>query len=273
MDKRKFKEICGAIVRISLEYNVFRASAALCYFLTLSVFPTLICLYNMMGSLFPASNTIWGFLEGVIPENALNTILDFLRYVAANTSDAMLVLALSLLLSSASAAFRTVDNMIGEMRGKRRYSGFWGILFSLVFSLMLLVGFYLSMLLIVTGKGFLDFLDRYVMFMNFSDIWAWARFTLLFLLLFLLLLLVYRITAPKGKGFRALPGAAIATAALVTVSAVFSAVISNNTRYPLVYGSLGSLFIMMFWLYICGIVLFLGSALNVVLERLDHKIM
>ena len=273
MDKRKFKEICEAMVRISLENNVLRASAALCYFLTLSVFPTLICLYNMMGGLFPASNTIWVFLEGVIPENALNTILDFLRYVASNTSDAMLVVALSLLVSSASAAFRTVDNMIGEMRGQRRYSGFWGVLFSLVFSLLLLVGFYLSMLLIVTGKWFLDFLDSFLMFINISDFWAWARFALLFLLLFLLLLLVYRITAPRGKGFRVLPGAAIATASLVTVSAIFSAVISNSTRYPLVYGSLGSLFIMMFWLYICGIILFLGSALNVALERLDRKIM
>ena len=273
MEKRRLKAVCKVTVRISLKHNIFRAAAALCYFFTLSVFPTLICLYNMMGGLFPASNTIRAFLGGVIPEKALNTILEFLRYVASNTSNAMLAVALGLLVTSASAAFRTVDDMIGEMRGKRRFSGFWEVLFSIVISLMLLVGFYVSMVLIVTGKWFLDFLDRYVMFMNISDAWSWARFGLLFLLLFLMLSLLYRITAPKGGGVRVLPGAVLATAALVAVSVIFSAVISHSTRYPLVYGSLASLFTMMFWLYICGIVLFLGSALNVALERQDREIM
>ena len=58
---------------------------------------------------------------------------------------------------------------------------------------------------------------------------------------------------------------------MLVVSMASSAVISTSVRYPLVYGSLASVIVLLFWLYVCGAVLFLGSAVNVALYRLHIR--
>ena len=136
-----------------------------------------------------------------------------------------------------------------------------------MFSLVFLAAIYLAAVLIITGKWFLEMIDRHIMFMNISGAWSWARFVLLFLLLFVIVSGVYRLTAPQDEKSRIFPGAASASVALVVVSLVFSAFISASSKYPLVYGSLASLIIMMFWLYICGLIVFIGAALNIALEK------
>ena len=47
------------------------------------------------------------------------------------------------------------------------------------------------------------------------------------------------------------------------MSWVFSMFIAVSARYPLVYGSLASLVLLMFWLFLCCQIIFLGAALNV----------
>ena len=81
---------------------------------------------------------------------------------------------------------------------------------------------------------------------------------------------VYRISAPKNGSLRLLPGAALASAALVAVSIIFSAFIGASAKYPLLYGSLTSAIVIMLWFYTCGVILLLGGALNVAMERIKN---
>ena len=189
-------------------------------------------------------------------------LLDFLRYVSENINTYMLVTALTVMLTSASAAYRCIDNVMGEMRGARRFSGFFGLLFSFVFSLLFLATVYVAALLMLTGRWFLDMAGQYISFINISESWGWFRFVLLFALLFLILSGIYRLTAPHGVAVRFLPGALAATLALVAASAVFSEMIGANSKYPVVYGSLASVIVLMLWLYVCMGIVFLGAVLN-----------
>ena len=59
-------------------------------------------------------------------------------------------------------------------------------------------------------------------------------------------------------------GAVAAAILIVLVSVLFSWFISMSSRYPLIYGSLASIVIFMLWMYICGQILIMGNALNVV---------
>lgn len=273
----KAKKIGRMMFGIFMDNNILRAAASLSYFLTLSIFPTMICVYHMLGNLAPPTEEVKVFLDGLLPESTADTILSFLRYVSTNQSTAMLFAALIVLGTCASSAFRCVDNVTVEMRGVSRYtSGLLAFVFSVVYSLLLVAALYLAAIFILTGKWFLEIIDRQLMFMNISDTWSWARFILLGLLLFAMLSWLYRVTAPrpadrKGRSIRLLPGAVVAAVALLIVSMVFSGVIGVSAQYPLVYGSIASLALMMFWLYICGIIVFMGNALNVTLERLDAE--
>ena len=48
---------------------------------------------------------------------------------------------------------------------------------------------------------------------------------------------------------------------------VFSNFIGVSTRYPLVYGSLASVILLMFWLFLICQIIYLGAALNIVLAQ------
>ncbi len=244
------------------------AAAGLAFFLTLTFYPLLICLQAMLGSLFPSSGQLRSILTVLLPADTVSAIQEYLKYVAANRSDTMLAMALTVVASSSAAAFRVVDRTMGQMRGGRRFSGPAALVFSFCCSLLFLAAVYLAVILVSTGKWFLELADRHIHAVNISDSWSWCRFVLLFLLQFVMVSGVYRVTAPKGVGQRLLPGALLASAALVAVGAVFSAFIGASVKYPLIYGSLAGVIVVMLWFYTCGMILLLGGALNVALERL-----
>ena len=262
-----FRALCRSVARLYTAQRIPVAAAGLSFFLTMTFFPLLICLHSMLGSLFPATEELRGFLSVLLPQTTVAAILDYLRYVAANQSDTMVVMALTVVATSAAAAFRTIQRVIGEMRGRIRYTGVFALVVSFCFSLLFLAAIYFAVVLIVTGKWFLDFADRHIYSVNISDSWPWARFVLLFFLLFAIISGLYRITAPRGRSTRLLPGAVTASVSLAAVSVFFSAFIGASAKYPLLYGSLASVIVIMLWLYTCGIILFLGAGVNIALEQ------
>ena len=67
------------------------------------------------------------------------------------------------------------------------------------------------------------------------------------------------------------PGALAASAALAIASVIFSFLMSNSTRYSLVYGSLASVIILLVWLYLCGNILIMGNVFNYVIYMLRKE--
>ena len=59
-----------------------------------------------------------------------------------------------------------------------------------------------------------------------------------------------------------LPGAVAATGGVVLMSWIFSGIIAASSRYPLVYGSLASVILLMLWLFLCSQLIYLGAAVN-----------
>ena len=264
----KYRRFAAEVALLCSESRITIAAAGLAFFLTMTFFPLLICLQTMLGSLFPTAEELRGFLTLLLPTDTVSAIIEYLHYAAVNRSETMLVMALTVVASSSSAALRVVDRVMGEMQHCRKRPGIAPLIFSFCFSLLFLSSIYLAVILVSTGRWFLNYADRHIYFMNISDSWSWCRFLLLFLLLFVILSGVYRITAPKGREKRILPGAVLASAALVVLSVLFSAFIGASAKYPMIYGSLASVIVIMLWLYACGLILFVGCAINVTLLRI-----
>lgn len=266
--KNKYICLAGNMVQHYIDYHVSRASAGLSYFLTLTVFPLLICLYAMLGSLFPTAEEFEGLLRGILPGETVNTLMDYLGYVSSNSSVKMISIALVAMASSSAAGFRIIDKLLFELRGLKRKKRLSAFVFSFVFSMVFLASLYLAALLMATGGWFIGFVDRYLDIINISHSWEWFRFVVLFLLLFVLILGVYKISAPRDRELILVPGAFWAAVTMVGISILFSWFIGLSVKYPLVYGSLASVMILLFWFYICGNILFLGTILNISLEEM-----
>lgn len=257
------------VALIYFDRHCSRAAAELAYFLILSFFPVLICLNTVIGALNLNTAALLNKVAGIIPVEAVNVLSEYIRYITENQSTALLVGGIIMTLFPASAAIRSLMNIMAEIYRRRSYAGLWQIVASVAFSVLFLLTIYLSLAVLLTGNWFFhvveDFLHRFprLAHITLPWEWQWMRFVLLFCLVMVFVMLLYRFTAPRDYPRPpVLLGAFLASVALVIASVIFSTFISLSSRYSLVYGSLASVVILLVWLYLLGNILILGSCVN-----------
>ncbi len=69
------------VINLYFENRIPRASAALSFFLTLSVFPFLICANALLGSFNITEASIIDLGSGILPESTLEGIVDYFKYI------------------------------------------------------------------------------------------------------------------------------------------------------------------------------------------------
>lgn len=250
-------------VRLYLEKQISRAAAGLSYFLLLTVFPLFICVNAFLGLLSLDSTQIIAYIEGFLPEVSLEMIERYLSYISVNQSGPLLFAGVIMVLTTASAAYRTVMRILADLYGETPIRGIRSVLLSILFPLGLLLTIYLSIGVIVTGDWLLASLTSHFGVQRIFAVWRYLRFILLFLVFFLFILLISHLALPKGTPHvPLLIGSAVSSSALVAASVLFSWFISMSTRYSLVYGSLVSIVVMMLWLYLCGNILLAGNIIS-----------
>lgn len=255
------------MAEVYFEKRVFRGAAELAFFLTLSVFPALICINALLGMVFPQAPILSDTLTRLLPDD-VTAILGYYLQSISGDRPGMLAAGVTMLLVFASAAIRGLMNMMEEIFGQRGYQGLRQLGVSLLGALLLLVTVYVSAAVLFTGRWFFKLLGE-ALHMELSPFsWSWLRFVILFFLVLLLVLLLYRWSAPRSRSTPPLfAGAFLASGTLVAASVCFSALIGLSTRYALVYGSLTSVIILLLWLHLCGNILLLGCVFNFVRYR------
>ena len=100
------------------------------------------------------------------------------------------------------------------------------------------------------------------------NLWNLAQWPAAAVLLILALLGLYRfapdIQEQQWKWL--LPGSIVAAAVWMVVSVLFKIYIRHFSHFGLLYGSLGTLIILMFWFYMSGFAILVGAEINSVLE-------
>ena len=253
-------------IRIYTDTQVTIASAALSYYFTMTFFPLIICLYTMLGNSYDQAMRIVQFLKSFASEEAIDLISDFLVYVASNNSPAMMVAGLAVLVTSASAASRSIQTTIGRMQGGVKFKAFMYFAFSILFSLVFLAAIYFAMLVMLTGRQFITTVNKLLPFIDISHSWNWMRFLVMGGIFFVLVWGVYETAKRNCDEYSTFPGTVVTTVALVAESLLFSVFIGRSAKYPLVSGSLASLILLMLWLYSCCLIIYVGAAVNIALR-------
>ena len=262
------KKTLQEAIQIYTECQVPRAAAALSHYLTLSIFPTLLCVYVMLGKWFPDAASI-PFLHHVLPESTIETLLSYLSYVAENNGDAMLIAGISLMVTTSAGAFRSLYGTLASVHGetRRRFRNLFSLVISFFVSPVALGGVYLFALLTAGQRWLVETASKWFGMQEFWLRLSSLRFVVMLAVFPLALAWLYHVTAPRQKHYPIFPGAIAAAASLVAVSYIFSHIIYLSTRYPMVYGSLASIMILMIWLQLCGTIVICGAVLNQLLNR------
>ena len=247
------------LVRTYQARRVSRSAAEFAYFLTLSIFPILICAVAILASF---EMSLDGLFADLWAEDVVTAVVGYISHVGAMPPVWILSIAITVIVTSGSASFRALAKIMEDIQGKPRYRGFWGLIVSFVFSILLLFTIYFSVLMIATGAWLMEEVEAALGLYGLAAAWQRIRFVLLFAVAVVAVHLIYTFTAPKEPKKRHLPGAVIATVALVAGSMIFSVFMAASVRYPLIYGSLASFILLMVWAYLCGNILILGNLFN-----------
>lgn len=254
-------------------HDVGRQAAALAYYLLFTLFPFLIFINSFLGLLRLDVSDLTEELRLLLPEQVRTLLETYLLYVEQTASPALFWFSL---VFSLWFPMRAVRSLMGSVR--RAYhlgepkNRMWYSLKVLLYTVTLLVTIAATLLLTTIGRRALDFIFGLLPLRlprGFAEVWDLLRFGLLGVLVFGAVGLLYAMAQDtRQRGSSILPGALTALVGWMTLSAGFSFYVAHFSNYSLIYGALGTVIILMVWLYLTAVVLIMGAEVNDTLRSL-----
>ena len=268
------KGIIGIIEKF-FKLKMNRSSAALSYYLIMTLFPMLICAQWILNAV---GEDIIAFLEEfseIIPTGVLSIIEDYLFY-SGSQSGGFLIIGIATAIITGASAFRILSDTLREIFESRGGNDALRFAFSFVYAIAFLVAVYVLGITVIGGKWLINLLEPFFELIDFinlfdlANLWNWFRFVILNIISTGMLYTVYYCNAWRSPyHINVLPGAVFGSLVFTVVSGFFSWFISSSVKYSAIYGSLASVIILMLWLYILSNVILIGALINK--ELGEHK--
>lgn len=256
------------------DHDVARQGAALAYYLLFMIFPLLIFLSSLLGLLDLDIGGILQALRHVFPASVLDLLEMYLNYVTETSSRAMLwfglVFTVYFPMRAADCLMRSVRRAYGLGRPKNLLFYMGRVLLYTVF---LLIACAVTLFLATVGRRVLALLGRFLTIPEaFVSLWGKLRFPFMGIVAFGAVGLLYAASCDsKQSGRRVVPGAVCSLAAWMLISAAYSYYVEHFANYSVIYGTLGTVIILMIWLYLTAVALIMGAEVNGALNDMKRE--
>lgn len=257
--------------RIS-EADVFGLSAQLAYFFLLALFPFLLFLVTLLGYLPLDEQVVADYINLYLPDEVADMINSNMSSLLNSRSGGLLSVSILGTLWSASKGFNAITKSLNSAyRVKESRSFIIARLISIGLTIAMLVVICVALLLPVFGEEIGKFLFSFINLSDgFQSVWNTLRWVISSATFFIVFLVLYKLAPNKKITFKhTLWGAVFATLGWQLVSFGFSYYVNTLGDYSATYGSLGTVIILMIWLYLSGIIITSGGVLNAYL--MDRK--
>lgn len=265
------------LLREIRRFDLLTRANAIAYSFFLSLFPSIMALFTLIPLLkkyflqyLPAGDNFENYLQFEIqkfmPGVAGEQLFKFIDDITSNPRIGLLSIGFLM------AIFFSSNGMLMLMRGfAKSYSSTFKQRRSLkkrfiAIGLTFQLGIFLitSIVLIILGEFLLQFLDDFLGLDQFSTtILNIVRWMVVISLFYISIATIYRFGAATKQKFKLFtPGATLATFLCLLASVVFSAYVNNFNTYNELYGSIGTIIVIMLWLQINSMVLLMGYELN-----------
>jgi membrane protein len=247
------------------ETNAFGRAAELAFYFLLAFFPLLIVIFNLFGFLPGLQRHLLDLLGDFLPAEAMTLVNSWALDVVGHRSGQLLTFALLGAIWAASSGIAALVRAINAAYNLRDDRSFWKTrLIALVLTAAFSLSLVASELLIMSGDWLLSRMGELSGFSaRVAGVWRNVNFLLGAAVLLIAVEALYHL-APIEKRRRAwvTPGSLFATAAFIIASSGFSLYVRIVPSYSVTYGSLGAVIVLMLWLYLFGLILFIGALIN-----------
>ena len=258
------------------EGAVTTRAGSISFSIFMALFPGIIFIFTLIP--FVAGENlqqeIFELLQSIMPpgayELAESTILDI---VTIKRSQLLWITLLGSLIFATNGTLSLITNFSITFH-QIDFKNFWQqYLSAIVLTIVLAFLMMISLGLVSLGEGFFDWLVEKRYIGEFSAIIIqWVRVIILVFTILLAISLLYNYGPIRGKHWRLFsPGSILATSLVIVSSLAFGYYVANFAQYNKLYGSIGTLLVILLWIYINAIGLIIGFELNASIAGAKNK--
>ena len=242
-------------------------ASSLAFNFFLAFFPSIIVLFTLIPyiPIVDLQETLMELITTILPphtnEIAFSTIYDIINNPRSGLLSIGFVLTIFFATNGVNSLIEAFNSSyhINESRSiiQQRLLSL-GITFLLSCILMI------TILLIMFSKTVVNYLISAEIIENKSiEYILFGKWMVIIIMLFVGISIIYHFGPTIKKKFQLFtPGSIISTCLIIVTSSFFNYYISNFAEYNKVYGSIGTLIIILLWMYINSIILLIGFELN-----------
>lgn len=253
--------------------EVLALSSQLAYSLIFSFFPFIIFLMTLIGVSSINSSYVLGGLVQILPLNTVELIKNIVIEVVDTRHEHLLSLSLIITIWSASTGFNAVIRGINKAYSESEKRSFIKVQLIAVLSTLALTFIVVAtILLLVFGEIIGKALAAQVgLSYLFRFLWNNLRYIIMIGTTIFIFAALYRYTPCKKLTWKeVIPGAIFSTITLTVVSLGFAYYVNNFSSYSRIYGSIGTVIVLLTWLFLLSIIIIMGGELNATLA-FDRK--
>jgi len=272
--KKAFNFIVYFIRKFEENELIYFANA-LTYRLLFALFPFIIFLITLLGFFdFQVDSKIQNILFSM-PEEIRNIFSVFLEEVVYTKNISILSISLFISVFSASSGFNYLIKGINKAFDIEDERSFFktriiSILLVFVFSFLIIA----SLILFI----FCDAIENFLInFMDSADIlnkiFGMTGYIIDAVALFAIIIVTFKIAVCKKISFKQLvPGTVVVVGGWLLMSKIFNIYVNNFSKVSVVYGGLGSIFILLVWLNMLSMIILGGSQINaIIIQKINCR--
>ena len=272
LDGLNAKELVKRVARSVYENNCPGQAAQLAYYFLFALFPFLLFLTTLLGYL-PLPNLreeLEFILAGVLPRETLALVYDNVNSLTQNQRGGLLSFGIiTALWTSSNAVMAIMDNLNRAYRVKegRPLWKVWGLALLLVLGLSVFL--LLALVLLIFGPPIGSWLAQQVGLGNaFELVWNILRWPVIIMFLILAMAIIYYVAPDVEQEWKWItPGSVVAVTSWILTSLGFSYYVTSFGSYTKVYGSIGTVIVLMTWMFLLGFFILLGGEINAEIEH------
>lgn len=245
--------------------DISSKAAEMAYYALLSLLPLMLVFVNVIPLLPIPQKEVLGYVSTVLPANVYTVIQPVLIDYLNSSSGGVISIGAITALWSASAILIVLKQVLDRIYGIESEENF---IVSRLLSLLLMIGVGAALaavvFTVVFGQQVLSFAEETIgiQLPVIEEIISF-RWFLLVLVLFLFFLLIYQVIPNHHLTLKyALPGAGFSTIGWLVLSQAFSLYIKLAGGTAVTNTTFGGFIVLMLFLYISGMITFLGALIN-----------
>lgn len=272
-----FVDVAGFFLHRIQEGELQTRARSLAFSFLLALFPSIIFIFTLIPyiPINDFQNRLLTLLQNVLPtstyEAASSTIEDIILQQHGGLLSFGFLFALFV---SADGVLAMIKWFNRSFHGKETRPAWKVRLLSIGLTIMLATMVTMAISLIVASEFLFSYIAQKQVFVNFFQIVLihFARWVILLGLCFTAISLLYYFGPAKREKMKFITaGSSLATLLIVITSLGFNFFITHFGSYNKLYGSIGTLIIILIWLFINSMVLLVGFELNVSIRKAAKK--